>query len=440
MAGSFVLGKRTTRHLAKSVLLQETGSPLIVRLIIWFGLGGILLFLFWASFMELEEVARAPGEIIPVGHVKKVQHLTGGMIGEILVQESSKVEAGQILIRLNPELSHSQEAQTLKKQEGLQVRKERLSALLNNREPDFSTFFDSDLVESEYRLWHQLCAQRKAANEALSNEIAQTQAEIGEVVEQMRSLRKQLSLIGEEVGMRSDLMDKGLNSRTVFLALKRRQTEVEGELARLPFQKKKLEERIHVVENQGKERERAEIGKWMDELTMVERDLEETEEVLHRHQINREELELKAPVAGYVHGLSKHTIGEVVRSGDTVLEIVPEERRLMVEARISPRDVGHLRVGQKVMLKLSSFEYSRYGGVEGVLKEISHSSFLDEKGSPYFKGMIDLKKNHVGKHPGENPVTPGQTLQAEITTGKKTVMQYLLKPIFASAQEALRER
>ncbi|MBF0436760.1 MAG: HlyD family type I secretion periplasmic adaptor subunit [Magnetococcales bacterium] len=435
-----LLGARTTRHLAKSVLLEETGSPLIIRLIVWFGLGVVVLFLIWASVMNLEEVARAQGEIIPSGHIKKIQHLGGGTISEILVKEGEKVTTGQPLIRLNPLLSLSQVEQARLKRGALLVRRARLQALLDGKEPNFSAFEKEATVSEERRLWQQLSEGRQAATSSVAHEVAQARAEIGELAEQERSMKKQLALIGEELTMRSDLLDKGLNSRTVFLGLKRRQAEVEGELGRLPFQKQKLEHRILTLESQGKERERAEVGKWSDEMTMVTRDLEETEEVLNRHQINLKELELRAPVAGIVHRLSKHTLGEVIASGDTVLEIVPEERRLLAETRISPRDVGHVQVGQKVILKFTTYEFSRYGGIEGVMKEVSPSSFLDEKGNSYFKGIVELNQEFVGRHVGENLVTPGLTLQAEITTGKKTVMQYLLKPLYASARDALRER
>ncbi|MBF0162429.1 MAG: HlyD family type I secretion periplasmic adaptor subunit [Magnetococcales bacterium] len=438
---TYLLGGRSTRHLAKSVLLQETGSPLIVRLIIWFGLLVMALFVLWTTLTSLDEVSRAGGEIVPTGQLQKIQHLGGGIIREILVQDGDRVKEGQVLVKLEPLTTQSQVEQAKGKREGLLARKIRLQALVDGEEPRFDALNrEWAVVTSEQHLWRQLADAREAANQAVANEIRQTQAEREENLSQEKFLRHQLELVVEELTMRGELMDKGLNSRTVYLSIKRRQMELEGELARLPFQRVKLTERIAGLENQAREREKSAVGKWLDELAMVNRELGEHEEILRRFQDALAHLELRAPVAGSIHGLSKHAVGEVVGSGDTVLTIVPGERRLQAQVRISPRDIGHVRVGQKALLKLTTYDFSRYGGVLGEVEEISPSSLLDEKGAPYFLGLVKLEQAYVGSRPGENPITSGQTLQAEITTGSKTVMQYLLKPIFSSAREALMER
>ncbi|MBF0614506.1 MAG: HlyD family type I secretion periplasmic adaptor subunit [Magnetococcales bacterium] len=436
-----LLGERSTRHLAKSVLLQETGSPLIIRMIIWFGLLVVFLFVLWATLTSVDEVSRAGGEIVPSGQLQKIQHLGGGVVREILVQDGERVKEEQVLLRLDSLSFQSQVEQVKGKREGLLARKLRLLALVDGGEPNFDSLNPKvDVVGSEQRLWRQLADAREAASQAVTNEIRQTQAEREENLTQETYLRRQLELVTEELKMRTDLMDKGLNSRTVYLAIKRRQTEIEGELARLPFQRNKLTERIAGLENHAREQEKIALGKWLDELAMVNRELGENEEILRRLEDNLAHLELRAPVEGYVHGLSKHAVGEVVASGDTVLSIVPGQRRLQAQVRISPRDIGHVRVGQKALIKFTTYDFSRYGGVLGEVEEISPSSLLDEKGAPYFQGWVRLAQEYVGSRPGENPITPGQTLQAEITTGSKTVMQYLLKPIFASAREALMER
>jgi membrane fusion protein, adhesin transport system len=135
-----------------------------------------------------------------------------------------------------------------------------------------------------------------------------------------------------------------------------------------------------------------------------------------------------------------HTVGGVIPPGAIITEIVPLDKELVVEAKIQPRDVGHVRIGQPVTVKVTTYDFSRYGGITGELKDVSASTFLDEQGEPYYKGIVELDRNYVGKDPMHNRVMPGMTVQADIKTGKKTLFSYLLKPVYSSVSTAFRER
>jgi HlyD family secretion protein/adhesin transport system membrane fusion protein len=149
---------------------------------------------------------------------------------------------------------------------------------------------------------------------------------------------------------------------------------------------------------------------------------------------------ISAPTRGYVKGLTVHNIGAVVQPGGPVCDVVPVDRDLKVDGRVSTRDVGHLKPGQRVKVKVGTYDFARYGAVWGTLEKVSASSFLDEKGAPYFKAYIALEHDYVGQVPGRYGISPGMTVSAEIITGNKTLFQYMLKPVFTQVQESFHER
>lgn len=151
-------------------------------------------------------------------------------------------------------------------------------------------------------------------------------------------------------------------------------------------------------------------------------------------------LEIRAPVRGIVKGLQAHTIGGVIAPGALVLEIVPMDEELVVEARVATTHVGHVEVGQPVTVKVLTYDFARYGGIPGRLRSVSASTFVAEDETPYYKAVIALDRNYVGGDPNRNLVLPGMTVQADIKTGRKTLLQYLLKPVYSSIDEAFQER
>ena len=186
-------------------------------------------------------------------------------------------------------------------------------------------------------------------------------------------------------------------------------------------------------EEQAREQALAELSESANELIQVEEALIEAKDRVRR-------LDIVTPVRGIVKGLRVHTVGGIVPPGEVISEIVPLDEELIIEAKIQPRDVGHVRFGQPVTVKVTTYDFARFGGISGELKDVSASTFLDEQGEPYYKGIVSLDKNYVGSDPGQNRVMPGMTVQADIKTGKKTLFSYLLKPVYSSVSTSFRER
>jgi HlyD family type I secretion membrane fusion protein len=177
------------------------------------------------------------------------------------------------------------------------------------------------------------------------------------------------------------------------------------------------------------------------ELGTVTAELAQVNEALARATDQVTRLEVTAPVSGFIQNLQVRNPGTVIPAGGVLMEVVPVDDELMVEARISTRDVGHVAPGQPVTVKVSSFDFVRYGAVDGVLQTISATTYIDEQtGQPYYKGMVSLAQPHLGEDPDANRILPGMTVQADIVTGEKTLLEYILKPIYVSLAHAFRER
>ncbi|MBF0228829.1 MAG: HlyD family type I secretion periplasmic adaptor subunit [Desulfamplus sp.] len=431
----------TSHNLAKSILLEETGSPTIVRLTIVFIAFIFGIFIFWAINAEIDEVAIAVGETLPLGQVQKVQSIAGGVVTEILVENGQFVEKGQPLFNLDPILTQSELSQTLDRENVLLIQKERLTALIDKREPDFSSFAPMPhILQVENNILTSTKINYNTTHELFQNRISQQQAALTELNEQKKALLEQEKILKEELSMREKLFEKQLNSKIILLSLKRQISQLQGELASLPPKREQILKKIEELKNQAAEFDQKNHETYLQELNVVEKALTEIREEITRKRETAGYMEIHAPKSGIVHALQINTIGAVVAAGGLLLEIVPKDQVLRAEIQISTKDVGHVHPGIPVTLKFNTYNYSIYGTLEGELLEVSATTVLDRIGNPYYKGIVNLPHNYLGNDPKLFPILPGMTLQADIKTGRKTVMQYLLKPVFRSASEAFREK
>jgi len=438
----FKIGSRQTRYLAQSVVLEEAGSSSLIRAGMMTVGAVIVAFILWSYFTEVDEVSVSFGEVIPSGQIQTVQHLEGGIVSEILVAEGQIVEAGDILIRLDPAAAYSERAQMQARRAGLLLKAERLRAIGMDREPDFSIVGKdfAELVEDQMAIYNVQTGAQDSSRQVLINQIEQSRTELDLLEEKEMTLRQQLSIVQDELGMRETLFKKGLSSKVLYLELKREANQANGDVNKV------VQERLKALEEheEAKNRLAQDIAKSkeeaLQEMGTVTQELAQVREALAKLEDRVKRLEVRAPVRGIVKGLQATTIGGVLAPGATVTESVPLDKELIVETKIATRDVGHMRVGQPVTVKITSFDFSRYGGITGELSAISATTFMNEKEEPYYKGLVALDRSYVGYDPSNNRIMPGMTVQADVTTGKKTLLQYLLKPVYSSVNEAFRER
>lgn len=443
--------ERTVRFLSQPLLLEESGPPRLLRqflITLSLMVAGLILL---AIFTEIEETAVGNGQVMPAGSVHVVQHLEGGIVAALQVRDGQVVERGELLLNMQAAAAQGELGQLKAREASLALRAERLSAFVLDQEPDFSKYedFNQDLpgnADVREMVEHQtaiLEMQRRTLDsqrEVLLSRIDQRQAEIEALVEQRKSLDNQVEIVEEEVQMREQLLEKGLVSRVVYLETKRNLSRAMGDLAAVVGEQARAKEAKAEAKSSLAELDARLRNEALDEMGQVTAELAQVRELLAKLQDRVTRLEVKAPATGVVKGLSTQTIGSVVQPGEILMEIVPLDDEMIAEVRISPRDVGHIQKDQKAELRVSTYDAVRFGTIPGRVDQISASTFQDENGEPYYKAIITMDKNHVGNQPGRNLVLPGMVVDASINTGGKTLLEYLLKPIYRSLDNAFRER
>jgi len=435
-------GDRQTRFLAQSVILEEAGSSGLIRIGMITISVVICAFIVWAAVTDVDEIATTSGEVLPTGQIQSIQHLEGGIIKEINIAEGEVVEKNQVLIKIDPAEAQTELELMKIRRAGLELQAERLRAIGAGREPDFSIATEEyeDLVEDQISIYNSQFEASENRRLILLNQIEQRKTEIKSINEQESTLSRNADLMLEEFLMREDLYKKGLATKLSYLDIKRQLNQSRGDLANLVTERSRTSEALIEAQNKlseldtnAKEQALAEMGVATSELAQINESMNKLSDRVRR-------LEIISPVRGIIKGLKVHTVTGVIPPGAVIMEVVPLDKELIVETRISTKDVGHVSIGQPVTVKVATFDFSRFGGISGELKDISATTFLDEQGEPYYKGIVGLDRSYVGFNPEENRVMPGMTVQADIKTGKKTLLSYLLKPVVSSISSSFRER
>ncbi len=431
-----------SRFLIQSIKLEESGPPgaisgamILISVLILAAIG-------WAMVTEVDEVALASGEVVPAGSVHSVQHLEGGIVSSILVREGDMVEAGAPLLRIAPTATRSDLNQMLVRRASLLLQAERLHAFAESRAPDFegATEGYEELKEDQAAIYRTQVANRSNQVIVVQSQLSQVRSELTRMTNRAGSLREQIAFLREELTIRQRLLDQGLMSRIVFLDTQRELAQAEGSLGETIDSMSESE--ASVAELNGRANEV--VGRLENEaLTQVgeiSSELAEVQQALANLTDRVERLEVRSPVRGIVTSLKTLTISAVIQPGEILMEIVPIGDEMVVEARISPNDIGHVEPGQPADIRVSSYDFSRFGAVSGTVRQISATTFVDEQLVPYYRAVIALDSNFVGNMPGINPIIPGMTVQADIKTGSKSILDYLLRPVYRGMHSAFRER
>ncbi|GAB4166662.1 MAG: HlyD family type I secretion periplasmic adaptor subunit [Rickettsiaceae bacterium] len=432
------------RYLSQSALIEETAAPYVVRSTLFMVSLVILLLIVWAGFTQVQEVAVTEGEIIPSQHIQSIQHLEGGIISELKVAEGDLVERGQTLIVLDG-TAVKRDLDALKvRKVSLEYNSMRLKSFINGTAPDFSQVeggkADEKLIQEQLRSYNSMLEARLNEKEIIVDQIENKEAALNGLKGKRESLAKNVKLVAEEKNLKEQLYKKGYLSRFKFLEIKKQLNDVERELKGLDSEIEQANDSIDEYKNRLQSLGSNFIDKAYTELDQVEINISQIDQHIKKLEEQVERLEIKSPVYGYVKVLDIKTIGGVVGAGKVIAEIVPLEENLIVESQINPKDIGYLKIGQDVNVKISSYDFSRYGTINGKLTYISATTFANQEGERYYIGRISLDKNHVGHDPRKNIILPGMTAQADIITGSKSILAYLLKPIRNSINTAFSEK
>ena len=295
------------------------------------------------------------------------------------------------------------------------------------------------MVDQQKIYSNQLESQRTSRSIDLS-QIEQRKRELVQMRESLTVARQQQKVTGEMVVMRKKMADKKLIPKMVFLETQRAKITADGEVTRILDQIKVTKQTVTESQRRLTDLDTQLRRESLAEMGSVSAEIAEVRNAIARVKDRVDRLEVIAPIRGLVQELKVQTVGQVVQPGALLMKVVPIDDKLEASVRIATNDIGHVKVGQDVVVKVGSYDFSRFGGVPGKLQKISATSYVEDNGDAYFKGSVTLDQPFVGSEPGRFPVTPGMNVNADIETGSKTLLEYMLKPLTDAMDRAFRER
>jgi len=421
----------------------QTKPPRYTTNVIRIGLVLIVVALAWAYFATLEEVTRGDGRVVPSRQIQVVQAPEPGIVEKIFVREGDVVEQGQPLIEIDDTNFSSQLGEVRQRRWALMARVARLDSEAEDKPLVFPQDLATQaprLIAEEENVYRDKKARLENELRVLENQASQREQEYQELLAKQDKLESVIQIMKREVEIKQNLYERRVLPEIEFLQLQRQLTESEGELAitRASVQ------RALAAKEEARERSGSAVATFVSEasqqLAESRGELAVIEETLRGAADKVRRTELVSPVKGIINKLNITTIGAVVQPAADLVEIVPLEDTLLIEARIRPKDVAFLHPGQKAQVKITAYDFSVYGGLEGSLERISADTTEDEEGNRFFRVMIRTDKNYLGSDTEPLPIIPGMVASIDILTGEKTVLDYILKPIKKVRDEALRER
>ncbi len=416
---------------------------LVVVTLLTCGIGG------WASTAQISGALIAPGSIVVDSNVKKVQHPTGGVVGEVRARDGDRVKAGDVVVRLDDTVTKASLAIVTKGLDGLLARRARLLAEQDGADritfpPELmDSFANPDvraLIGNEVKLFQVRSSGRVNQKAQLKERIAQLKEEIGGLEAQENAKSREIELIQKElIGVR-DLFAKNLVQISRLTVLERDAARLDGDRAQFIAQKAQAKGKITEIELQIIQIDKDLSGEVSKEMREINDKIGEFVErkVTAEDQLRR--IDIRAPQDGMVLQSTVHTVGGVITAGDAIMLIVPESDNLSVEAKVNPQDIDQLRIGQKTLLRLSAFNQRTTPELNGTVSRISPDTTTDQRtGQSYYTIRVSMPPEEVAKL-GEVKLIPGMPVEAFVQTGERTMISYLAKPLSDQLMRAFREK
>lgn len=431
-----------TRLLSQALALEEHEPPHVVFYGVAIILGLILLFLGGAAVMPVVTSADAVGIVTPIGSVRPVQHLEGGTVGAVLVREGDFVEQGQPILRLSSEDNQKRLEEVDAQYFAYVAEAARLDALVEGRTPDFASVpgRHRDMASAQESLYRQTLLARK--NHIVTLVERQRQAEAQEEVlsARLRGMAAERALMAEQLAIYEELVGKGYASKVRYIEAQRELSSVVSAIAETKAELKAArsaiaEAKASIPDFESNAREEA-----LDSLGEISGTMAQVRATLGRVQGTVHRLEITSPQTGIVSKLKYRSAGSVIPPGDVIAEIVPTDEALIVQAKVIPRDIGFLEIGQKAKLVVDGFDVSKYSALVGVLINISATSILDDNGEYFFHVDIAVNISQEENSQLVKLLRPGMVVSASIITGERTFLRYLMRPVVESVESVFSER
>jgi adhesin transport system membrane fusion protein len=421
-----------------AILRQE---PLRARVLLRAGILVAVLFIVWAAIAQLDEVTRGDGKVIPSRQIQVLQSIDGGLVSEILVREGEIVQVNQLLVKIDETRFVSSVKENRVQYLGLVAKAARLKATSDGKPfiPPLDVVRDEpELAEQERQLYEAKRSEMEAAISIARQQLIQRQQELGEAQARRAQAGQGYDLTSKELAVTKPLINSGAVSEVELLRLERDVSRYRGERDMASSQINRIQAAINEAQRKIEEVSltfRNDAGRELSETVSKLNGLAEGSVALSDRV---KQSSIRSPVKGTVKRLLVNTVGGVVQPGKDMIEIVPLEDALLLEAKVMPRDIAFLRPGQQAVVKFTAYDFSIYGGLEGTLEHIGADTVMDDKGNAFY--IVRVRTNKAGFGDANLPIIPGMVAEVDILTGKKSVLSYLMKPVLRAKSVALSER
>ncbi len=415
-------------------------EPIRARALLYIGVLIFVCLLIWATFANLDEVIRGEGRVIPSRQVQIIQAVDGGVISELAIQEGMIVSAGQLLLRIDPTRFVSSLRENRSQYLALLIRAERLKALSEQRSflpPEEVVREDQGLLEQEQRLFNSSRRELDAQLGIARQQFQQRSEELNEAEVNLAQLSRRYELLDQELNVTRPMVGSGAVSEVELLRLEREVVQTRGERDQVKAKIDRFKSSIVEAGRKIQEVELTFFNKIRRELSEVQSKLGSLTEEETTLSDRVKHADIKSPVRGTVKRLLVNTLGAVVQPGKEIVEIVPLDEALILEAKISPKDIAFLHPGLKAQVRFTAYDYAVYGSLDAEVEQIGADTVIDEQGNAFYMVRVRTLQPGLGT---DLPIIPGMVAQVDIITGEKSLLAYLLKPILRAKANALRER
>lgn len=438
-----------------------TEVPSLHRLTIWSMAGFLFCFLVWSYFSSLQQVTSGMGKVIPSTQVQIIQSLDGGVLQKLFVQEGMQVLKNQPIARIDDTRFRSDFAEQKQEVDSLRANIIRLRAELSSvligsneqweRQIEITKkvpIYPEDLIQNASLMVERQQDEYSERLDNLINQLAiqgqkiqQREQEVAELESKIDTLAISYRLATKELDLTKPLAEKNIVSKIELYKLERSVNELKGELSAVRL----LTPKLKSAQQESILNRRETILSYRAETRTQLNELQNKLSRINESQVGAQDKVTKAlilsPVVGTIKTIHINTLGGVVKPGETIVEIVPTEDKLMVEAKITPRDIGFIYPGLPAVVKITAYDFARYGGLVGKVEHISADTTQDDEGNSFYLIRVRTDASSIKNNKGEEmPIIPGMLTEVDVITGKRTILEYILNPILRAKEAALRER
>ncbi len=397
----------------------------------------------WAYFTELEQVAVAQGIVVPAGQIKTVQHLEGGIVQAINVKEGDRVSEGQELLQLVLGAQNLNREEVQARIDGLTLKRVRLEAEANGddlRLPLDIAERQRDIANSERRTYAGRRSELESTLRGLEGQVTERELEVKEFQAQKASLERELGQLGEKFRISAGLLKDGLTTRVEHLEIEQEIEKLKGQIEVIDVAVPRTRAALEGARERLKEERLKFQSSANSELGQIDQELARAREQLQQATRQADRTVITSPIDGVIKKLYINTLGGVVQPGEIIMEIVPSGQALLIEAKLDPKERGFIEEGLPALVKVSTYDFVRYGGLDGRVSQIAPDATVDEQGNSFYRVVVETDKNYLGASESEFPILPGMVASVDIKTGTQSVAEFLIRPVLKLRSEGFRER